>query len=316
MVTTAARDIVGTEATSASGAVIPAAADLPVVLTARPLLRARPDLAPALVAAGLTVRAVASWERLPEGAERIQPAVVLIDMDAADLGGKEQRSLSGHRIVTLLARRLPNWHIALVVLTALDFAEIEDLARAGISALVPPDVSAKVLAGHLRAALARHNLRHHHRRDAAPRTVAAPLAGGSPPRRLARVRPLAPTDGWRLPEPLWRELAGVLPCDGRRVRTRIPDRQIVEAMLYVLRTGDPLSALPRAFGSPQTVRRRLRAWREAGVLDRLRAAAMRERSYLRLLDWDRLAGTRTPTVSSVSPVSPLTAQTARTRSGR
>lgn len=271
---------------------------LPVVLTAQPLLRSRPDLASALSRARLDVRAVASWERLPEGVERIAATIVLVDMDAADRGDKGRHALSSHRIVTLLARQLAGRDVALVVLTSLDFAEIEDLARAGVSALVPPSATTKALVGHLCAARARLQRRHASSPDvsngegeATPMTQTRPVVPARTPRKTALMRAAA-DDDWRLPDVLWRELAGVLPCERRPARTRVSDRQILEALFYLLRTGAPWSALPRSFGSPQTVRRRLRAWDEAGVLDCLETLAARERSYLQLLDWKRLTHTR------------------------
>ena len=52
------------------------------------------------------------------------------------------------------------------------------------------------------------------------------------------------------------------PKDGR---PRVSDRQCFEGILWILWTGAPWSELPRQYGSPSTVWRRLRAWEEAGV---------------------------------------------------
>lgn len=273
---------------------------LPVVLTAQALLRSRPDLAAALRGARLDVRAVASWDRLPEGIERIAAAVVLVDMDAADRGGKGRSGLSGHRIVTLLARQLAGRGIALVVLTGLDFAEVEDLARAGVSALVAPDTTTKALVALIRSTITRREQRPaSHAATAVAGNTPAPgtRQGRSGPASRSGRRNTTPPrahsdDDWRLPDALWRELARALPGERRPARTRISDRQVLEAMFYLLRTGAPWSSLPRSFGSAQTIRRRLRAWNEAGVLERLESQAMRERSYLRLLDWGRLTRAR------------------------
>ncbi len=298
MVRTVAASTLGAAQVTAPSAPAHACDDVPVVLTAQPLLRARPELDAALRAARLNLRAVASWERLPDGIERIAAALVLVDLDAADRASVGGAALSGHRIVSLLARRLAGRGVALVVLTRLDFAEIEDLARAGVTALVPSVATTKVLVAHLRAALARR-VREHRRQ-------AATAAGANPPASVVRAprprdmvagaggrcrvsAPHPPVDDWRLPDALWHHLASAIPHHSRAVRTRVSDRQVLEALVYRLRTGTPWSALPRAFGSPQTIRRRLRAWRESGVLARMQTLAARERSYLGLLDWDRLA---------------------------
>jgi hypothetical protein len=123
----------------------------PIVLTAQSLLESRADLAQALRDAGMELRGMVDWEQLPEAAERIPAAALLVDMDAVDDAHGGTQTLSGYRLVTLLARHLAGRPTALLVMTRLDFAEIEELVR-GIHALVPPSASSKELVAHIAAA--------------------------------------------------------------------------------------------------------------------------------------------------------------------
>ena len=65
------------------------------------------------------------------------------------------------------------------------------------------------------------------------------------------------------------------------------DRAALEAILFVLRTGCRWRDLPPqlGFGSRHTAWRRLRAWQEAGVWDRLHCIVLEELSEAQLLDW-------------------------------
>lgn len=254
-----------------------ATAAAPLVLTARPLLRARPDLAPALAAAQLDLRIVASWERLLEAAERAPAAILLLDMDAADASGKRRHALSGHRIASLLARgRGP--YSALVVLTSMDFVEIEDLVRAGISQLLSPQIPTKALALCLRAAALRAQS---HRSAPAPRPTPTPIPIPAPASASA-APPIA-----RVEEALWRSACAVF-AGQPAIRSRIPNARILAAVLYLLRTGSPWSALPPEFGSVRTVRRRLLQWRDTGTLDGLRTVLTANGIAFPASDWERL----------------------------
>lgn len=146
----------------------------PVVLTVQSLLRSRMEVATALRNAQFEIRSVAAWDRLPEAVERVQADIVLVDMDVVERETAQSGRLSGHRLVTLLARQLTRRPTALVVMTHLDFAEIEDLARAGISALIPPQAGARRLVQLIQAALER--TRERYRRESVCRAVTVPVA--------------------------------------------------------------------------------------------------------------------------------------------
>ena len=135
------------------------------LLTVEALLQARPRLAPALRAAGCEVRAVAQWEGLLDAIEGERTGATLIDLDAANRAAHSDAPdaseaphgapvLSGHRLVSLLARRAREKRISLVVQTALDFAEIEELIHQGIHALIHPDLNDDVVAAYIVRAMA------------------------------------------------------------------------------------------------------------------------------------------------------------------
>lgn len=161
----------------------------PVVLTVRSLLRTRMDVATALRNAQFEIRCVAAWDRLPEAVERIQADIVLVDMDVVEKEtGEKSGQFSGHRLVTLLARLVARRPTALVVITRLDFAEIEDLARAGISALIPPQAGARRLVQLIQAAMER--ARERHRRASICPVATTPVADAAAPRDGAAQMPM------------------------------------------------------------------------------------------------------------------------------
>lgn len=81
---------------------------------------------------------------------------------------------------------------------------------------------------------------------------------------------------WRVSDGLWERVVVVLPEPPPRRfrypgRKRADDRACLEGILFVLRYGVPWDAVPRGDGRPAGVTcwRRLRAWTDAGVWDRL-----------------------------------------------
>jgi putative transposase len=81
-------------------------------------------------------------------------------------------------------------------------------------------------------------------------------------------------DGWRIPDWLWAKIEPLLPerpahplgCHNPRV----PDRDAMNAILFVLRTGCQWNALnATAICSSSSAHRRFQEWREAGVFSEL-----------------------------------------------
>lgn len=80
---------------------------------------------------------------------------------------------------------------------------------------------------------------------------------------------------WVVSDELWGLIESLLPARERRFRypgrRRLPDRQCLSGILYVLHTGIPWHDLPQelGFGSGVTCWRRLEEWQAAGVWERL-----------------------------------------------
>lgn len=77
------------------------------------------------------------------------------------------------------------------------------------------------------------------------------------------------TKPWRVSDELWERVRPPRPKGGR---PPADDRQMVEAIVYVLRTGIQWNALPRELGAASTVSDRFRLWQQQGVFERLWAA--------------------------------------------
>jgi transposase len=84
-----------------------------------------------------------------------------------------------------------------------------------------------------------------------------------------------------LPEPPPKQVEG---------RPRVPDRQALCGMLFVLHTGIQWEYLPQqelGFGSGMTCWRRLAAWNEAGFWDQLHQLLLNKLRSKNQLDWSR-----------------------------
>jgi putative transposase len=100
---------------------------------------------------------------------------------------------------------------------------------------------------------------------------------------MERTRP------WELSDAVWQRAQPLLPKEKPRPkggRPRRDDRQMLGAMLYVLRTGLQWNALPRAIGASTTVYDRFRAWERDGFFARLWAAGLEEFDELVGIDWE------------------------------
>jgi transposase len=76
------------------------------------------------------------------------------------------------------------------------------------------------------------------------------------------------TDGqWAKLEPLLREPRGARHAEGRP--RKYPLRRVVDAVLYVVKTGCQWRQMPTDFPPWQTVYQQFRAWRESGVWERV-----------------------------------------------
>lgn len=90
---------------------------------------------------------------------------------------------------------------------------------------------------------------------------------------MGRTRP------WEVSEQLWERAASLLPAPKPRPKGGRPprsDREMLGAILYVLRTGLQWNALPREIGASTTMYDRFRAWERDGFFVRLWAAGLAE----------------------------------------
>src|SRR6516225_5792212 len=89
----------------------------------------------------------------------------------------------------------------------------------------------------------------------------------------------------RLTDRQWAFIRPYLPAPARTGRPRADDRRTVEGILYVLITGCRWQDLPREYGAPTTVWRRLKRWGETGVRERIWRAALAVLDVQGKLDW-------------------------------
>jgi transposase len=84
----------------------------------------------------------------------------------------------------------------------------------------------------------------------------------------------------------WARLAPLLPPEKPATgRPAKPHRAVVEAILWVLRTGAPWRDLPKEHGSWSTAASRFYRWRIAGIWDRVLAALQADADARGDLDW-------------------------------
>ncbi|NEB32242.1 transposase [Streptomyces sp. SID14446] len=91
---------------------------------------------------------------------------------------------------------------------------------------------------------------------------------------------------------LWSLIEPLLPVPAPKLaegRPRVPDRQALCGILFVLHTGIQWEYLPQelGFGSGMTCWRRLAAWNEAGVWDALHLVLLKKLRSKDKLDWSR-----------------------------
>jgi transposase len=98
---------------------------------------------------------------------------------------------------------------------------------------------------------------------------------------------------WIVPDGLWQRIEPLLPKPVRNPRhpgrKRIPDRQVLCGILFVLHTGIQWEFLPQelGFGSGMTCWRRLEEWNRAGVWQRLHELLLAELQGAGRLHWSR-----------------------------
>jgi transposase len=92
----------------------------------------------------------------------------------------------------------------------------------------------------------------------------------------------------QIPDTLWKRMVAVLPvyktsCKGGR--PRLPLRNVLLGILYVLRTGCQWKAMPTEFGSGSAIHAYFQEWVALGVFEKLWKLALEEYDDLRGIDW-------------------------------
>jgi len=83
----------------------------------------------------------------------------------------------------------------------------------------------------------------------------------------------------------WTFIEPLLPPPARTGRPRADDRRTIDGILYMLITGCRWQDLPREYGAPTTVWRRLKWWAEESVWERIWRAALAALDLHGQLDW-------------------------------
>jgi len=85
----------------------------------------------------------------------------------------------------------------------------------------------------------------------------------------------------------WQRLELLLPAQKPRTgRPNLDHRQVINGILWVLRTGAPWRDLPERYGSWSTVASRFYRWREAGIWDRIWRQLQSEADEHGQIDWE------------------------------
>lgn len=97
------------------------------------------------------------------------------------------------------------------------------------------------------------------------------------------------TKPWELSDEVWERVHPLIPerpAHPKGGRPAQDDRQMLSAILYVLRTGIQWNALPRELGASTTVYDRFRLWEQQGVFERIWQAGLQEYDELEGIAWE------------------------------
>jgi transposase len=91
-----------------------------------------------------------------------------------------------------------------------------------------------------------------------------------------------------IPDDLWELIESILPLDkppGLNGRPRVPNRTVMNGILYVLRTGCQWKMVPREYSSGSTCHLRFQAWVRSGVFQTIWRECLKHYDDLRGIDW-------------------------------
>lgn len=85
----------------------------------------------------------------------------------------------------------------------------------------------------------------------------------------------------------WQRLQPLLPPEKPKTgRPNLSHRQVINGILWVLRTGAPWRDLPERYGVWSTVSSRFYRWQKAGIWERIWASLQRAADQEGELDWE------------------------------
>lgn len=101
-------------------------------------------------------------------------------------------------------------------------------------------------------------------------------------------------DGWRIPNKLWEEMEPLLPSPKEHPlgchRPRVPNRNAMDGIFFVLRTGCQWAALDRTdICKHSSAHRRFIEWTEAGVFEEFWKQGLLEYDKLKGIKWSWLS---------------------------
>jgi CheY-like chemotaxis protein len=149
-----------TRANEAHRPTIPLVEQRRVILIAIPAEAARAELSLHLGASGYEVWAASTGWAVVELAEQQPLDGILLDLDGMYEAGQEQTMISGFRVLQLLGRLTRGRPVAVVVITSMDFAEVEGPVRASADDFVNKPIEPAQLIRRLQGALERVRARH------------------------------------------------------------------------------------------------------------------------------------------------------------
>ncbi len=93
-------------------------------------------------------------------------------------------------------------------------------------------------------------------------------------------------ESYRISDALWERIKPLLsPDSSTSDGPEIDNREVMEAILYILHTGCKCKELPSSMGVPEIVCNRLREWRDTGLFQRMWGAGILTYEELRTLFW-------------------------------
>jgi transposase len=96
-------------------------------------------------------------------------------------------------------------------------------------------------------------------------------------------------EDFRIPDALWQRIQPLLPRVRRSRqggRPPLPQRQVLDGIFYVLRTGCQWKAVPAEFGSGSSLHRYFQRWQKRGLFLKLWQAALHEYDEEIGIDWE------------------------------